>query len=33
MSWKWFDVSVNEEDNLCGEILYEWERVFLMGLF
>ena len=22
-SWKWFEVSINEE-NLCGKILYRW---------
>ena len=22
-SWKWFDVSVNEEGNLCGKVLYK----------
>ena len=30
--WKWFDVSVDEEENLCGEVLYRWgESVVLDG--
>lgn len=32
MSWKWFDVSINEEKNFPSKVLYRWgEDVVLDG--
>lgn len=31
--WKWFDVSINEEENFRGKVLYRWGEGVVLGGF